>query len=192
MPHRAAGWRIDPPVSVPIPSGAWPAATAAADPPLEPPGTRVGSQGLRVVPNPEFSVEEPMANSSMLVLPRITTPASRSRRTTVASYGGTNSSRIFDPAVDRTPLVTSTSLRARGTPASGPSRSPRSLAWSNSRAASRAWAPAAGGAAARGWESAGPPAGGGEPLQGGLGGLDGGRLPAGEALGQLVGGQVGQ
>ncbi len=85
MPQRAAGWRIEPPVSVPIPSGACPAATAAADPPLEPPGTRVVSQGLRVVPNPEFSVEEPMANSSMLVLPRITTPLSRSRRTTVAS-----------------------------------------------------------------------------------------------------------
>ena len=37
---RDAGWRIDPPVSVPIAHGASPAATAAADPPLEPPGTR--------------------------------------------------------------------------------------------------------------------------------------------------------
>src|SRR5829696_7006077 len=71
-----------------------------------------------------------MANSSMLVLPRITTPRSRSRLTTVASYGGMNSSRIRDPAVVRIPLVTSTSLRARGTPASGPSGSPRSRRWS--------------------------------------------------------------
>jgi hypothetical protein len=39
MPHSAAGWRIDPPVSVPIAHGARPAATAAALPPLEPPGT---------------------------------------------------------------------------------------------------------------------------------------------------------
>ena len=40
MPVSAAGWRIEPPVSVPIASGAWYAATAAAEPPLLPPGTR--------------------------------------------------------------------------------------------------------------------------------------------------------
>ena len=34
MPDSAAGWRIEPPVSVPIPNGAWNAATAAAEPPL--------------------------------------------------------------------------------------------------------------------------------------------------------------
>jgi hypothetical protein len=48
MPQSEAGWRIEPPVSVPIAQGASPAATAAAEPPLEPPGTRCGSQGLRV------------------------------------------------------------------------------------------------------------------------------------------------
>ncbi len=62
-----------------------PAATAAALPPDEPPGTRPMSQGLRVGPKAEFSVEEPMANSSRLVLPIATAPASRSRLTTVAS-----------------------------------------------------------------------------------------------------------
>ncbi len=45
-PHSDAGWRIEPPVSVPIAQGALPAATAAALPPLEPPGTRVRSQGF--------------------------------------------------------------------------------------------------------------------------------------------------
>ena len=84
-PHRAAGWRIDPPVSEPRARGAKPAATAAADPPDEPPGTRVVSCGLRVAPKAEVSVEEPMANSSMLVLPITTAPASASRVTTVAS-----------------------------------------------------------------------------------------------------------
>ena len=49
MPHRLAGWRIEPPVSVPSASGASPAATAAAEPPLEPPGMRSRSQGLRVI-----------------------------------------------------------------------------------------------------------------------------------------------
>ena len=64
IPHSAAGCRIDPPVSVPIAHGASPAATAAALPPEEPPGTRPRSHGLRAGPNAEFSVEEPMANSS--------------------------------------------------------------------------------------------------------------------------------
>ena len=84
-PHRAAGWRIEPPVSEPRASGANPAATAAADPPDDPPGTRPVSCGLRVGPKAEVSVEEPMANSSMLVFPTITAPARRRRVTTVAS-----------------------------------------------------------------------------------------------------------
>ena len=64
-----------------------PAATAAADPPDEPPGTRSGARGLRVGPYALFSVDDPMANSSMLVLPNTIAPASRSLRMTVASYG---------------------------------------------------------------------------------------------------------
>ena len=43
MPQSAAGTRMDPPVSVPRAAGARRAATAAALPPLEPPGMRVGS-----------------------------------------------------------------------------------------------------------------------------------------------------
>ena len=50
MPHSAAGWRIEPPVSVPSAHGAEPAATAAALPPLEPPGTRLRSHGFRTGP----------------------------------------------------------------------------------------------------------------------------------------------
>ena len=64
MPHSAAGWRIEPPVSVPIDHGTVPAATAAAEPPDEPPGTRARSHGFSVGPNAEFSVDEPIANSS--------------------------------------------------------------------------------------------------------------------------------
>ncbi len=72
-------------MSVPIASGASNAATAAAEPPDEPPGTRLRSQGLRDGPKAEFSVDEPMANSSMLVLPRMTIPARLSRLVMVAS-----------------------------------------------------------------------------------------------------------
>ncbi len=88
MPHSAAGWRIEPPVSVPSAHGASPAATAAALPPEEPPGTRVVSHGLRTGPKAEFSLEEPIANSSWLVLPSSVVPAAASCLTTVASYGG--------------------------------------------------------------------------------------------------------
>src|SRR5262245_26339457 len=109
---------MEPPVSVPMPSGAWYAATAAAEPPDEPPGTRFRSHGLRDGPKAEFSVEDPIANSSMLVLPRITTPAARSRAVTVASYGGCQPARIFDPQVVGMSTVVNTSLSASGTPAS--------------------------------------------------------------------------
>ena len=84
IPQSDAGWRIEPPVSVPIAHGAVPAATAAAEPPEEPPGTRSGSQGLRTGPKPEFSVEDPIANSSWFVLPSTGAPASRRRVTAVA------------------------------------------------------------------------------------------------------------
>ena len=49
MPQSAAGWRMEPPVSLPRAQSASPAATAAAEPPLEPPGTVARSHGLRVV-----------------------------------------------------------------------------------------------------------------------------------------------
>jgi hypothetical protein len=84
-PQKAAGWRIEPPVSEPSASGAIPAATAAAEPPDEPPGTRDRSHGLRVVHSPEFSVDEPIANSSRFVLPTKIAPATASFSTTVAS-----------------------------------------------------------------------------------------------------------
>src|SRR5213082_2228252 len=98
MPHSAAGWRIEPPVSVPIAQGARPAATAAALPPEEPPGTRVVSHGFSTGPNPEFSFEEPIANSSWLVLPRSGAPAAISLDTTVAVRGARYPSRIREPA----------------------------------------------------------------------------------------------
>src|SRR5262245_40966724 len=86
-PQQLAGWRMEPPVSDPRARGARRAATAAALPPEEPPGMRPGSQGLRVVKKAEFSVEEPMANSSRFVLPMRTAPAAFSFWMTVASYG---------------------------------------------------------------------------------------------------------
>src|SRR5207302_9785763 len=109
-PHSAAGWRIEPPVSVPSAHGARPAATAAALPPEGPPGTRPRSHGLRAGPNAEFSVEEPIANSSWLVLASSGAPAWASRSTAVAVYGGRYPSRMRDPDWLGTPRVQNRSL----------------------------------------------------------------------------------
>jgi hypothetical protein len=49
-PQKDAGVRMEPPVSVPsAPKHIW-AATAAAEPPDEPPGLRSSAQGLRTGP----------------------------------------------------------------------------------------------------------------------------------------------
>ena len=87
MPQKLAGWRIEPPVSVPVAAGMRRAATAAAEPPDEPPGTRLSSHGFFVTCQAEFSVLEPIANSSQLSLASVTVPASARRDTTVASNG---------------------------------------------------------------------------------------------------------
>ena len=88
LPQSADGCLIEPPVSEPSPHGARPAETAAAVPPPEPPGTRDGSHGLRDGPQAEFSVDEPMANSSVFVLPSTESPAPFTRAATVESKTG--------------------------------------------------------------------------------------------------------
>ena len=134
IPDSAAGCRIDPPVSVPVHAATSPAATAAAEPPELPPATQRGFHGLCTAPKYEFSLDEPIANSSMFVLPTSTVPAARSCATTCASYGATNDSSIRDAQVVRSPAVISTSLCAIGMPVSGPAR-PALRAASASRAA---------------------------------------------------------
>src|SRR5262245_50885088 len=61
-PQSAAGCRTEPPVSDPRAAGTMRAATAAAEPPDEPPGTRVRSHGFFAAPNAECSQDEPIAN----------------------------------------------------------------------------------------------------------------------------------
>src|SRR5690625_707229 len=67
-PHALPGIRIDPPPSLPWATGARRAATAAAAPPLEPPGVRAVSHGLRVGGAISFSVWQLDPNSGVLVL----------------------------------------------------------------------------------------------------------------------------
>src|SRR5271169_5522977 len=99
MPQNAAGWRIDPPVSVPVAPTHKLAATAAAEPPDEPPGTSLASSprrrhGEATGPKYDVSFDEPMANSSLLSLPSSTAPSRHSFAETVDSYAGMKFSRI--------------------------------------------------------------------------------------------------
>lgn len=61
------------------------AITAAAEPPEEPPATRVISTGFLGAPYTEVSEAEPIANSSILALPSSTAPCARSFCHTAAS-----------------------------------------------------------------------------------------------------------
>ena len=88
-PQQEDGIRIEPPPSLACATGARPAATAAAAPPLDPPGVRDGSQGLRQSPFNSDSVIAIVPNSGVFVLPMIVKPASRIFRTTDASKSGT-------------------------------------------------------------------------------------------------------
>ncbi len=87
---NAAGWRIDPPVSVAVAPMHSSAATADAEPPDEPPGTSVvlapsRRHGLTTGPKQEVSFDEPIANSSLLSLPSMTAPSRQSCDVTVDS-----------------------------------------------------------------------------------------------------------
>jgi hypothetical protein len=55
-PVKLAGVRIEPPPSLAVPKGTMPAATAAAVPPLDPPGVQLWSHGLRVTPSNGLAV----------------------------------------------------------------------------------------------------------------------------------------
>src|SRR5438270_10004954 len=139
-PQKLAGWRIEPPASLPMPSGPRPHATAAAAPPLDPADVRARSHGLRVGPNSRLSVGDFQPNSEVLVLPSTIAPAAFKRATTGASSSGTRSAYTYDPLVVRTPRVGMRSLIETGTPCSGPSTSawarPRSAAAASARARS--------------------------------------------------------
>src|SRR5579859_7434052 len=84
-PQHAAGMRIEPPPSEPVATGTSPAATAAAEPPEEPPGVRVVSHGLRVTPLAAVAVHGKIVSSGTLVIPIGIAPAARRRLTTSLS-----------------------------------------------------------------------------------------------------------
>src|SRR4029077_173598 len=87
---NAAGWRVDAPVAVAGAAMHNSAATADAEPPEEPPGTKFvlppsRRHGLTTGPKHEVSFDEPIANSSLLSLPSKTAPSRQSCDVTVDS-----------------------------------------------------------------------------------------------------------
>ena len=86
IPQYEAGTLIEPPESLPIPIGESNAAIAAASPPLDPPGVRVRSHGLLVLPNTLLSVSHQSVNSGVFVLPSNMPPAVFSRSATGAFF----------------------------------------------------------------------------------------------------------
>src|SRR5262249_6495533 len=94
------------------------AATAAAEPPDEPPGTSASfaprrRQGLTTGPRHELSFDEPIANSSLLSLPSITAPSRQRLAETLAPQVGNKHSRMCAQA------AAGRSLPAAGMPSSG-------------------------------------------------------------------------
>ena len=127
IPHIDAGNRIDPPMSLPCATGTRPAATAAAEPPLEPPVLRSRSHGLCVAPYASGSVVQLVASSGVLVLPTNTKPAARKRAASQVSSASVQptafSARM--PQWNGSPAVWHTaSFTRNGTPCSGPTAAP--------------------------------------------------------------------
>ena len=97
VPHSAEGIRSDPSVSVPSAAGTIPAASAAAEPPLEPPAERSGAHGL-----PTWSVVPPAANSCVWVCPTSTIPRARSRaHGSLSAAAGSSASTRLDAVSGR-------------------------------------------------------------------------------------------
>ncbi|CAB4802217.1 unannotated protein [freshwater metagenome] len=80
-PQHDAGMRIEPPPSLACAIGTMPAATAAADPPDEPPGEWSGFQGFLVIPNASGSVLGRLPHSGLAPRPTIDRPAVSKRST---------------------------------------------------------------------------------------------------------------
>src|ERR1700756_3171800 len=84
-PQHDAGMRMLPPPSEALANGTIPAATAAAAPPLDPPGVRSSAHGLRVGPHASGCVVGKLPISGLFVRPAMTRPAALNRATSVVS-----------------------------------------------------------------------------------------------------------
>jgi hypothetical protein len=122
-PQHDDGMRIDPPPSLACAIGAMPEATAAAAPPLDPPGVWSVFHGLRVTPSASLSVKDTAPNSGVAVLLNRTNPASSNRWTTSSLSARGSFEAPFEPWLVGQPATSFRSLIGIGTPWNGPSSS---------------------------------------------------------------------
>ena len=99
-PLNDAGRSKEPMVCVPSANNAMEAATAAADPELDPPGVCSRFQGLRVAGSPPRK-----ANSVVVVFPSKIAPATVKLSIMAAFFAGTYSGSTWDPPVVGTPAT---------------------------------------------------------------------------------------
>src|SRR5205809_4527907 len=119
-PQQAAGMRMEPPPSLAWATGTTPEATAAAEPPEEPPGVRFTSQGFLAGPYNRDSVTGGKPNSGTFVLAKGMKPARLNLATTCASAVAGVSGRKEEPARVGMPAQNPVmSLSSSGTPAKG-------------------------------------------------------------------------
>src|SRR5438067_8340980 len=111
-------------MSPPISRADIPVATAAAEPPDDPPGVRATFHGLRVEPYTALWVCTSAPSRGTLVLPTTTAPAARRRATATASAAGMALRRSTAPAVAGRPATAIVSFTVIGTPWNGPRRAP--------------------------------------------------------------------
>ncbi len=104
-PQIAAGIRSEPPVSEPVQTGSMSQASAAAEPPDEPPAISAGSNGLPVAPQTGLREFAPAPNSGTLVLAVTIAPAARTRAIWAESRSGTWLRYSGEPWVVSTPAV---------------------------------------------------------------------------------------
>ena len=131
-PQNEAGIRIEPAPSPPCAIPTTPAATAAAEPPDDPPAVRPWRHGLCAGPFTRFPDSPFQPYSDVVVLPTMTAPAARMRATSGESAPAISPWWTSDPMLVGTPATSTRSLMAIGMPASGPAVS---AAWARSASA---------------------------------------------------------
>ncbi len=115
-----------------------PVTSAAASPPLEPPGVRAASHGLHVGPWSALSVCQRSPRSGALVRREGIAPTARRFATAGTSSGGMASASAVTPWVVGDPTRSIVSLTVNGTPWNGLVGASRAIAASASSAAARA------------------------------------------------------
>ena len=112
--------RIDPPPSLAWAIGTTPAATRAAEPPLDPPTERAVSHGFRVAPKRDDSVLAVSPNSGRVVLAMGSRPRARYWAIQGLVFVAGVSAGAQEPCSVGSPARSSLSFNAEGIPAKGP------------------------------------------------------------------------